>query len=106
VKQYLLLHSAVQRETNIIPYEPIAPVDLVASTDLVAPSNIPRDISIGHKRPAWARQTLEEVEGHKSPQGETRESKRPNRFLRYLSALTHIIDSEPTFHGEASGEQV
>jgi hypothetical protein len=96
--------SAVQRETNIILDEPIAPIDLVAPTDSVAPRNIPRDITVGHKRHAWARQTLQEAEGHKSPQGTTRESKRPKIFSSYLSAMTHIIDSEPTCHGEASGE--
>jgi hypothetical protein len=32
--------SAVQRETNIIPADPVAPVDM------------PRDIAVGHKRPA------------------------------------------------------
>jgi hypothetical protein len=35
--------SVVQRETVI---DPVAPVD------------VPRDIAVGHKRPAWARQTL------------------------------------------------
>ena len=44
----------VQRETNIIPYETIAPIDLVSSEDLVSPRNIPRDITVGHKRPSWA----------------------------------------------------
>jgi hypothetical protein len=41
--------SAVQRETVIDPVDPIVPVDLV---------DIPRDIAVGQKRPAWARQTL------------------------------------------------
>jgi hypothetical protein len=99
-------HSKVQRETNIVPDEPTMPVDPITPKNLVAPSNIPRDITFGHKRPTWARQTLEEAEGHKAPQGETREIKRPKRFSSYLSALTHIIDSEPICHGEASGEQV
>jgi hypothetical protein len=85
--------STVQRETNIIPDEPIDPVDPVAPEDSVAPRNIPRDITVGHKRPAWARQTLEEAEGHKAPQGATRESKRPKRFSSYLSAMTHIVIS-------------
>jgi hypothetical protein len=62
----------VQRETNIIPGEPTTPVDPIALVDSVSPSNIPRDITVGHKRHAWARQTLEEEEGHKSPQGEQR----------------------------------
>jgi hypothetical protein len=97
--------STVQRETYIIPDDPIAPIDPVAPADLVSLRNTPREITVGHKRPAWARQTLQEAEGHKSPQGTTRERKIPKRFSRYLSAMTHIIDSEPSCHGEASGEK-
>jgi hypothetical protein len=59
--------SAIQRETDIILDDPIAPVDPVIPADSVAPSNIPRDIIVGHKRPTWARQTLQEAEGHKAP---------------------------------------
>jgi hypothetical protein len=92
--------SAIQRETYIIQVDPVVPADIVA------PSDIPRDITIEHKRPTWARQTLQEEEGHKAHQGTTRERKRPKRFSSYLSSMTHIIDSEPSFHGEASGEQV
>jgi hypothetical protein len=46
---------AIQREIDIIPDDPMAPVDPVIPTNLVAPSNIPRDITVGHKSPAWAR---------------------------------------------------
>jgi hypothetical protein len=55
--------SAVQRETNIIPIDPLLPVHLVALVDM------PIDISIGHKRATWARQTLQEEKGHTTPQG-------------------------------------
>jgi hypothetical protein len=89
--------SAVQRETNIIPVDPVVPADSV---------DMPRDIAVGHKRPAWARQTLQEEEGHTAPQGTSRESKRPKRFSSYLSAMSHIIDYEPSCHGEATSEQV
>ena len=34
--------STVQRETTIDLVDPVAPVD------------VPRDIAVGHKRPAWA----------------------------------------------------
>jgi hypothetical protein len=44
--------STVQMETDIISVDPDVPVDLVAPVDM------PRDIAVGHKRPAWARQTL------------------------------------------------
>jgi hypothetical protein len=98
--------STSQRETNIILDDPIAPIDLVVPSDSVAPSNIPIDITVGHKRPAWARQTLQEAEWHTTPQGTTREREIPKRFSSYLSAMTHIIDSKPSCHGEASGEQV
>jgi hypothetical protein len=56
--------------------------------------------------PAWARKNLQEEEGHKFPHGTTRERKRSKRFSSYISSMTHIIDSEPSFHGESSGEQV
>jgi hypothetical protein len=49
--------SVVQRVTNIVLADPVSPID------------IPRDIAVEHKRPAWARQTLQEVEGHAIPQG-------------------------------------
>jgi hypothetical protein len=91
--------STVQREIDIIPDDPIAPFDLVVLANSVAPRNIPRDITVGHKRHAWARQNLQEAEGHKAPQGTTIVSKRPKRFSSYLSAMTHIIDSNPSCHG-------
>jgi hypothetical protein len=46
--------SVVQMETDIIPVDLVAPVDPVVPVDLVAPINMPKDITIGHKRPAWA----------------------------------------------------
>jgi hypothetical protein len=57
--------SAVQRERVTDPVDPVAPVD------------VPRDIPVGHKRLDWARQTLQEAEGHATPRGTFRESKRP-----------------------------
>jgi hypothetical protein len=93
-------HSAVQRETHIIPLDPVVPVDPIAPVD------IPRDITVGHKRSTWAQQTLQEAEGHAAPQGTSRESKRPKRFSNYFSAMSHIIDFEPSCCGEAPGEQV
>jgi hypothetical protein len=89
--------SAVQRETTIVAVDLVVPV---------APVDVPRDIAVGHKRPAWARQTLQEAEGHAAPQDTFRESKRPKRFSSYFSAMSHIIDTEPSCHGEASGQQV
>jgi hypothetical protein len=43
--------SAVQKESDIT-------VDPVVLADPVAPIDVPKDIAVGHKSPAWARQTL------------------------------------------------
>jgi hypothetical protein len=55
--------SAVQRETTIVPVDLVVPVDPIALVD------VPRDTLVGHKRLTWARQTLQEAEGHATPQG-------------------------------------
>jgi hypothetical protein len=55
---------------------------------------------------AWDRQNLQEAEGHGDPRGTFRERKKPNIFLSYVSAMRHIIDTDPSFHGEAIGQQV
>jgi hypothetical protein len=49
--------STVQRETITDPVDPVAPVD------------VPRDIAVGQKRPAWAQQTLQDADGHATPCG-------------------------------------
>jgi hypothetical protein len=61
-----------------------------------------RDIAVGHKWPAWARQTLQEAEGHAALRGTFQESKKPKRFPSYVSTMSHIIDTEPSCHGEAT----
>jgi hypothetical protein len=66
---------------------------------------IPRDMTVGRERPTWARQTLLEAERLAAPRDTFRESKRPQRFSSYVPALSHIIDTEPSCHGEAVGQQ-
>jgi hypothetical protein len=57
--------SAVQRER----VEHVETVEYVNTVDLV---DAPRDIVVGHKRHAWARQTLQEAEGHAALNGTLR----------------------------------
>jgi hypothetical protein len=52
----------VQREI----VEPIDPFDPV---DPIAPVDVPKDIVVGRKRPAWDHQTLQEEKGHVAPRG-------------------------------------
>jgi hypothetical protein len=44
--------STVHRETRIIPVDPVLPVLSVSPVDM------PKDIAVGNKRPAWAQQNL------------------------------------------------
>jgi hypothetical protein len=87
----------VQRET----IELIDPIDLV---DPIAPVDVSRDIAVGRKRPTWARQTLQEAEGHATPRGTFRERKRPHRYSCYVTTMSHIIDFEPSCYEEASSQ--
>ena len=47
------------------------------------------------KRPSWLRDTLEDAEGHMTPRGTFRESKKPSRYQGYLAAISTIVQSEP-----------
>jgi hypothetical protein len=43
--------------------------------------------------------------GHTAPRGTFRECKRPQIFSSYVSSMSHIIDTEPSYHGEVAGQQ-
>jgi hypothetical protein len=94
--------SAVQGE----PVEPVETVESVDPVDPVHPIDVPREITVGWKRPSWARRTLQEAEGHAAPHGTFRESKTPQRFSSYIAAMIHIIDSKPSSYEEASSQPV
>ena len=51
--------------------EPIDPIDLVEPVDA------PTDMAGSRKRPRWAQQTLQDVEGNKAPHRIHQEIKRP-----------------------------
>ena len=56
-----------------------------------------------HKRkPAWARELIQEVERHGAPKGIHRERKRENPYNSYVALLCHIIDREPSTYEEAT----
>ena len=53
------------------------------------------------RRPSWLRETLEYVERHIAPRGTFRESKKPDRDQGYLTAMSTIIQNEPSSFEEA-----
>jgi hypothetical protein len=57
------LVDPVAQVDPVVPVDPVAQVDPIVPVDPVAPTDMPKDITVGHKSPDWARQTLQEVEG-------------------------------------------
>ena len=81
----------------------IEPTDPV---DPIIPDPVPRDIAVMEqkRRPAWARQTLKDVEGHATPRP-FRASKRPQRYGCYVALMGSLLDSEPATFEAASKHQ-
>jgi hypothetical protein len=82
VRQCLSPPSAVQRETNIIPIDPIAPVDMFSRTQ----------------------KGYLEAEKHASPSRHI--PRRQKRFSSYPSIISHFIDDELPCLKKATREQV
>ena len=55
------------------------------------------------RRPAWYRETVQEVEKHKAPPGTLREGIRPQK---YLGLMSQLISVEPSTYKEATSQQV
>jgi hypothetical protein len=51
----------------------------------------PREVAVTRKTPAWLCNTLQEVEGHTTPKGSSRESKRPHKFYSYVALVIPIL---------------
>ena len=77
-------------------YEPVDPID-----------PLPHKPSSSKRRPSWLRETLEDAKRHIAPRGGTfRESKKPNRYQGYLTALSTIIQNDPSSFEEPVKQQV
>jgi hypothetical protein len=66
------------------------------------PVDPPKEVTITKKRPTWLQNTLQEVEKHADPSGSFKESKRPQKFSRYVALMSKIIDSKPSTYEEAA----
>jgi hypothetical protein len=59
-------------------------------------------MTILHKRkPAWARELIQDGEKYGVPEGSTRQMKRPNPFSSYTALMCDLIEKEPTCFEEA-----
>ena len=91
----------VEKETVedeiIDPTYPVHPVIL---------DHVPRDTIVleQKRRPTWARQTLQDAEGHAAP-CPFRKSNRPQRYGCYVALMSSLLDSEPSRCEEAYKHQ-
>jgi hypothetical protein len=57
---------------------------------------------ISHKRkPAWARELIQDGEKYGVPEGTTRQVKKPKPFSSYMSLMCDLVEKEPTCFEEA-----
>ena len=61
----------------------------------------PHEPSSSKRIPSWLRETLEDAERRIAPRGTFSESKKPNRYEGYLTAMSTIIQNEPSSFKEA-----
>jgi hypothetical protein len=59
-------------------------------------------MTISHKRkPAWARELIQDGEKYGALEGTMRQSKKPKPFSSYMALICDLIEKEPTCFEEA-----
>ena len=69
------------------------------------PVDPPKEVSLKRK-PAWAREPIQDEERYGAPEGSLKESKRLRTYSNYVALLSDIIDAEPSSFEEVVGKQV
>jgi hypothetical protein len=95
------------RTTEFVREEPVR--EVVASPDEetledhdTVEVQEPPQMTFSHKRkPAWARELIQDGEKYGVPEGTTRQVKRPKPFSSYTALMYNLLDEEPTCFEEA-----
>jgi hypothetical protein len=66
----------------------------------------PAKTSTKKRRPAWAREIIQDVEKYGAPDGSFRERKKPRPYSSYVALLCDIIDVDPTCYEEVVEKKV
>jgi hypothetical protein len=75
--------------------------ELLEDHDIVEVQEPPQ-MNFSHKRkPAWARELIQDGEKYDVPEGTTRQVKRPNPFSSYTALMCNLLDEELTCFEEA-----
>ena len=87
--------------------EPVREVVTSPDEDILEDHDIsevqePPEMTILHKRkPAWARELIQDGEKYGVPEGTTRQVKRPNPFSSYTTLTCDLLEEGPTCFEEA-----
>jgi transposase InsO family protein len=84
----------------------VTPDDVIPEDhDMVEPQEPPREI-ISHKRkPAWAREIIQDAEKYGAPEGTMRQSKKPKPYSSYVALMCDLVNKEPTCFEEACSKE-
>jgi hypothetical protein len=102
-----LVNSRTTESVREVPRaaEPIR--EVVTSPDEETPEDNditeePPQMTFSHKRkPAWAREFIQDGEKYGVPEGTTRQVKRPKPFSSYTALMCNLLGEEPTCFEEA-----
>jgi hypothetical protein len=65
-----------------------------------------RDIAVGREKPTWSSTDSARGRGTCNSLCYIPREQETTEILSYVSAMSHIIDTEPSCHGEATSQQV
>jgi hypothetical protein len=75
--------------------------ELLEDHDIVEVQEPPQMTILHKRKPAWARELIQDGEKYGVPQGTTRQVKRPKPFSSYMALMCDHLEEEPTYFEEA-----
>jgi hypothetical protein len=75
--------------------------ELLEDHDIVEVQEPPQMTILHKRKPAWARELIQDGEKYGVPEGTTRQVKRPNPFSSYTALMCDLLEEEPTCFEEA-----
>jgi transposase InsO family protein len=75
--------------------------ELLEDHDIIEVQEPPQMTILYKRKPAWARELIQDGEKYGVPQGTTRRVKRPKPFSSYTALMCDLLEEEPTYFEEA-----
>jgi hypothetical protein len=75
--------------------------ELLEDHDMVEVQEPPQMMILHKRKPAWARELIQDGEKYVVPQGTARQVKRPKPFSSYRALMCDLLEEKPTYFEEA-----